>query len=148
MSFILVFLGFCIQMTLLPSLTVRGNLVFVLVAYFSLVYGWKVGLSLAIFGGILQDSFSLSSNNIVCLGFMSVFAGVLRDAVFTESIFTKMISFVFVNVFYFFINYFSLKFSDYLTVGFVGTYFIPFFVYNFIIAIFVFLGLEKFYAKV
>lgn len=148
MSFILVFLGFCIQMTLLPSFSVRGNLVFVLVAYFSLVYGWKVGLSLAIFGGILQDSFSLSSNNIICLGFMSVFAGVLRDAVYTESVFTKIVSFVFVTIFYFFINYFSLKFTDYETVGFVGAYFLPFFLYNFTVSIVVCLGLEKFYAKV
>lgn len=148
LSFIFVFLGFCIQMTLLPSFFIKGDLVFVLVAYFCLVYGWKVGLILAIYGGILLDSFSLSANNIICLGLMSVFAGFLRDAIFTESIFTKLFSFIFINIFYFFISYMALRHNTYLTSGFVGTYFVPFFLYNFVIALFAFFILERFYAKV
>ncbi|MFC2140485.1 hypothetical protein ACFLQ1_02045 [Candidatus Auribacterota bacterium] len=61
-SFLILFLGFFFQQLSPPYLMIqgiKGDLLLVIVIYFSLKYGWKWGICFGIVAGILQDAFFL-----------------------------------------------------------------------------------------
>jgi rod shape-determining protein MreD len=145
---IIIVLGFLIQVILFPYLSfgsIKGDLLLVLVVYFSLKHGWKLGFILGLFAGFLQDSFSLGKLGIITLSMAGIFSGSFNRALFTDTFFAKSIIFLLISVIYFFFSFLILKILAYTYPGFLVENFVPYILYNFLLALISFFFLEKIY---
>jgi len=149
-SFFILLFSFFFQITVLPYLEVmgvRGDLLFVLVVYFSLKYGWKFGCFFGLCAGLLQDSFSVGKFGlgIATLGMAGLWGGSFSKTLFTDNLISKVVVFLVILGMHTILSFIILKIFSGVPLGFLKEISVPLLIYNFVLAIFVFMGLEKIY---